>query len=325
MCVVCALCVSVLWHSRTSALSHLADTALPTPARSHTGSHLPTAPCVPRCTTSAFCVVHSAWCSAPHCTVCALLHCCRGQGAVGSGTPAMHCRTAWGQWAVDLLQCTASLPHYNRACVVLCCVVLCCVVLCCVVLCCVVLCCVVLCCVVLCCVVLCCVVGCEEETNNTTQHNTTRHDTTRHDTTRHDTTRHDTTQHNTTQHNTTQHNTIPRGLTKHNTTQHNTTQHNTTRINTRQHDTTRHNTSPQRPSPLPKPCLYHPTPHSQPQSKPHPIVPVLVLQTRTVLSPDGDAVVCPSADIHTPYTQPLWPPRVLTSSPADVQQIHSNW
>ena len=110
MCVVCALCVSVLWHSRTSALSHLADTALPTPARSHTGSHLPTAPCVPRCTTSAFCVVHSAWCSAPHCTVCALLHCCRGQGAVGSGTPAMHCPTAWGQWAVRLLQYTAPLP-----------------------------------------------------------------------------------------------------------------------------------------------------------------------------------------------------------------------
>ena len=27
--------------------------------------------------------------------------------AVGSGTPAMHCLTAWGQWAVDLPQCTA--------------------------------------------------------------------------------------------------------------------------------------------------------------------------------------------------------------------------
>ena len=110
MCVVCALCVSVSCHSRTSVLSHLADTALPTPARSHTGSHLPTAPCVPRCTASAFCVVLSAWCSAPHCTVCALLHCCRGQGAVGSGTPAMHCPTAWGQWAVQLLQYTAPLP-----------------------------------------------------------------------------------------------------------------------------------------------------------------------------------------------------------------------
>ena len=31
-------------------------------------------------------------------------------GAVGSGTLAMHCRTAWGQTAVQLLRCTASLP-----------------------------------------------------------------------------------------------------------------------------------------------------------------------------------------------------------------------
>ena len=30
-------------------------------------------------------------------------------GAVCSATPAMHCRTAWGQWAVQLLQRTASL------------------------------------------------------------------------------------------------------------------------------------------------------------------------------------------------------------------------
>ena len=107
MCVVCTLCVSVLWLSRTSALSHLADTALPTPARSHIGSHWSTAPCVPRCTISAFCVV-------PHCLVlCTTLHCvcfaalllwaegsgqrnallCR-LGAVGSGIPASHCRIA---------------------------------------------------------------------------------------------------------------------------------------------------------------------------------------------------------------------------------------
>ena len=26
-------------------------------------------------------------------------------GAVGSATPAMHCHTAWGQWAVELVQC----------------------------------------------------------------------------------------------------------------------------------------------------------------------------------------------------------------------------
>ena len=117
----------------------------------------------------------------------ALPHCL---GAVGNGTPAMHCHTAWGQWAVELLQCAgppvggtgslaqeavaaqravllqcpATLPGGSGQCsVVLCCVVLCCVVLCCVVLCCVVLCCVVLCCVVLCCVVFlvsCCAVLC---------------------------------------------------------------------------------------------------------------------------------------------------------------------
>ena len=107
MCVVCALCVSVLWHSRTSALLHLADTALPTPARSHTGSHLPSAPCVRRCTTSASCVV-------PHCLVpYTTLHCVcpaalllwaggSGQcnalpgslGAVGNGNGASQCRIA---------------------------------------------------------------------------------------------------------------------------------------------------------------------------------------------------------------------------------------
>ena len=53
----------------------------------------------------------------------ALPHCLRGSGqwnsciapphylgAVGSGTPAMQCPTAWGQWAVELLQYTAFLP-----------------------------------------------------------------------------------------------------------------------------------------------------------------------------------------------------------------------
>ena len=41
----------------------------------------------------------------------ALPHCLGavGMGAVGSGTPVMHCHTAWGQWAAQLLQCTASL------------------------------------------------------------------------------------------------------------------------------------------------------------------------------------------------------------------------
>ena len=42
------------------------------------------------------------------CNSCnALPHCL---GAVGSATPAMHCLTALGQWAAELLQCTASLP-----------------------------------------------------------------------------------------------------------------------------------------------------------------------------------------------------------------------
>ena len=31
-------------------------------------------------------------------------------GAVGSATPAMHCLTAWGQWAVERLSCTTTLP-----------------------------------------------------------------------------------------------------------------------------------------------------------------------------------------------------------------------
>ena len=41
------------------------------------------------------------------CNSCnALPHCL---GAVGSATPAIHCRTAWGQWAAQLLQRTAAL------------------------------------------------------------------------------------------------------------------------------------------------------------------------------------------------------------------------
>ena len=37
-------------------------------------------------------------------------------GAVGSGTLAMLCLTAQGQWAVQLLPCTASLPGGNGQC-----------------------------------------------------------------------------------------------------------------------------------------------------------------------------------------------------------------
>ena len=40
----------------------------------------------------------------------ALPHCL---GAVGSGTHVMHCFTAWGQWAAQFLQYTASLPWGN--------------------------------------------------------------------------------------------------------------------------------------------------------------------------------------------------------------------
>ena len=36
--------------------------------------------------------------------------CPRGGRSLKSGTLAMHCHAAWGQWAVQLLQCTAS-PH----------------------------------------------------------------------------------------------------------------------------------------------------------------------------------------------------------------------
>ena len=59
---------------------------------------------------SVLCVqCRAAWCCAPHCTVCALPHCTCGQWAVGNGTPATHCHTAWRLWAVQLVLCTASL------------------------------------------------------------------------------------------------------------------------------------------------------------------------------------------------------------------------
>ena len=51
----------------------------------------------------------------PHClgavgSATPAMHCLTALGPVGSATPAMHCLTAWGQWTVQLLQCTASLP-----------------------------------------------------------------------------------------------------------------------------------------------------------------------------------------------------------------------
>ena len=36
-------------------------------------------------------------------------------GTVGSATPATHCLTAWGQWIVQLSQCTAPLPFSGRS------------------------------------------------------------------------------------------------------------------------------------------------------------------------------------------------------------------
>ena len=72
--------------------------------------------CVLCCTISPLCAVL-------HCLVlCTALHCVRRTrrtsntlphcpGAVGGRTPAMHRHTACGQLAVDLLQCTATLPR----------------------------------------------------------------------------------------------------------------------------------------------------------------------------------------------------------------------
>ena len=120
-CVLVCCCTA-----GTSAQSHLAGAALPTPVHSHTGSSGPTAPCVLHCTISTLCaVLHClVLCTALHCVCPAALHLWAvdsGQcnscnalphclGAVGSATPATHCHTAWGQWAVELLQRTASLP-----------------------------------------------------------------------------------------------------------------------------------------------------------------------------------------------------------------------
>ena len=47
------------------------------------------------------------------CSCNTLPHCL---GAVGSGTPAIHCRTAWGQWAGKFLHCTAAPPGGSGRC-----------------------------------------------------------------------------------------------------------------------------------------------------------------------------------------------------------------
>ena len=43
------------------------------------------------------------------------IHCFTTRG-VGCAPPTMHCRTTWGQWAVQLLQYTASLPRGSGQC-----------------------------------------------------------------------------------------------------------------------------------------------------------------------------------------------------------------
>ena len=122
----CAMCASVLLHSRTSAQLHLAGTPPPTPVPSQTGSTRPTTSCVPRCTIIALCVVPRCLllCTAQHSMCPATLHLwaegsgqwnsCNAMphclGAVRSGILAVHRLTALEQWAVQVLQYSASPP-----------------------------------------------------------------------------------------------------------------------------------------------------------------------------------------------------------------------
>ena len=69
------------------------------------GAVLCTALCVP-CRTALVGSGQWNFCNAlPHCL-----------WAVGSGTPSLHRHTVWGQWAVELLSCTASLPGGSGQC-----------------------------------------------------------------------------------------------------------------------------------------------------------------------------------------------------------------
>ena len=129
VCVVCALCVSVLLHCRTSALPQC-TASLPWGSGQWTS-----------CDTLPHCPGGSGQCNSynalSHCpgavgsatpAMCCLtalgavgsataaMYCLTALGAVGSATPAMHCPTAWGQWAVQLLQCTAPLPGGSGQC-----------------------------------------------------------------------------------------------------------------------------------------------------------------------------------------------------------------
>ena len=81
-CVLVCCCIA-----GTSAHSHLACTALPTPVHGDTGSSGPTAPCLLRYTISTLCAV-------PHCFV---LY------RAALQLWAMHYHTTEGQWAVQFL------------------------------------------------------------------------------------------------------------------------------------------------------------------------------------------------------------------------------
>ena len=75
------------------------------------------------------CLATPPWCRGQWISCNTLPHCLRGSGqwnscntlphclgAVGSATPTMHCLTAWGQWALELLQRAASLPGGSGQC-----------------------------------------------------------------------------------------------------------------------------------------------------------------------------------------------------------------
>ena len=98
----CALCASVLLYSRdqcTVALGPCCSADACARSRRVYWTHCTV--CAPRCTISIL-----MCCAALHCVCRAALPFWR----VGSGSVAMHCHTACGQGAVELLQFSASLP-----------------------------------------------------------------------------------------------------------------------------------------------------------------------------------------------------------------------
>ena len=79
----------------------------------HTGSSGPTAPCVLRYTINILCAVlhYLVLCTALQCVCPAALH----LWAVGSGSVAMHCHSACGQGAVELVHLSAAVRSGTRA------------------------------------------------------------------------------------------------------------------------------------------------------------------------------------------------------------------